>query len=107
MSQIVHEFTIKRKGMELELQASFEITKTRNGGHAVLDGEIFLADGIPWDGRLTRNEKDKIEHDAWENYAESEASAVEDESCILDEAYDDQFDIDMAIKSVGQGAVSW
>lgn len=79
MAQIVHEFTIQRKGEEIELRASFEVTPVTGerrrpraghrlpnidqaeGGHAVLDGDIFLVDsGLPWDGHLTKKELSKL-----------------------------------------------
>jgi hypothetical protein len=123
---IVHEFTVRRQDTEIELKASFIITavvpsrrKPRaghrlpnidplEGGHAELDGEIFLADGgLPWDGRLTKREQDIIENEVYDIYSESEPNHRSiDESCIVDSAFDD-FDDGMALKAAGRGEMFW
>jgi len=110
MTQIVHEFTIRRKGSDIELSASFEVTpkSNRSGGHAVFDGEIFLAEGrIPWEGKLTEKEKNRIEDEVWVTYAgEGDRSTATDDIYLVDEGFDDGFDIDMAIRNAGN-SVTW
>jgi hypothetical protein len=125
MSQIVHEFTITRKDTEYELRASFEISvgerRPRQGkrnsdieltGRAELVGDIFLVgEGIPWRGRLSPREKERIENKVYESYMESNETSrpnrIADDSCLIDCEFDDGFDIDMAIKVSGKGSVSW
>jgi len=132
--QIAHEFTITRtirgERTEFELKASFDVfpavsEKTRprvgsrlrnvdpaEGGHAQLAGEIFLVDeGVPWDGRLTRAEKYKLETEVYETWEESNEPSdrtqrLSDDSCIVDDSFDD-FDDDMAMRVAGRGHVSW
>jgi hypothetical protein len=107
MTQIVHEFTIRRKGSDIELSASFEVTpkSNRSGGHAVLDGEIFLAEGrIPWEGKLTEDEKNRIEDEVWETYeGEGDRSSITSDRYLVEEGLDDGFDLDMAIRVSGSG----
>jgi hypothetical protein len=124
---IVHEFTIKRQNAEIELKASFIITPVtpsrrmsrsghrlpnideEEGGHAELDGEIFLVDGgLPWDGRLTSREKDNIEKKVYETYSDSEPPNYRriDDSYIVDSSFDD-FDDSMALKVAGRGEMFW
>ena len=114
MSQMVHEFTVVRRVQgsrtEFELKASFDIIP--KNGIAELTGEIFLIDGgIPWDGRLTNREKEKIEESAYEAWKdENEAPqhhSMRDDACIVDGAFDDGFDVDMAMKVAGRGSISW
>ena len=135
MAQIVHEFTIQRNGEEIELRASFEVTPVTGerrrpraghrlpnidqaeGGHAVLDGDIFLVDsGLPWDGHLTKKELSKVEDSAWEAYAESEPedrnNRLADDCCLVDGAFEDglldNFDDDKALKLAGcRGTIHW
>jgi len=133
--QIAHEFTITRmirgERTEFELKASFDVfpetpertrprggSRLRNvdpaeGGHAQLVGEIFLVDeGVPWEGRLTRAEKDKLEDEVYEAWMESNESSdrthrLADDSCIVDDAFD-SFDDDMALKTATvRGQVFW
>ncbi|MCK9567483.1 hypothetical protein M0R72_00875 [Candidatus Pacearchaeota archaeon] len=133
MAQIVHEFTIRRKDEEIELKASFEVTPVTGerrrpraghrlnidqteGGHAVLDGKIFLVDsGLPWDGHLTKREQERVEDSAWEVYVESEPedrnNRLADDCCFIDGAFDDGidgFDDDQALKLAGcRGTIHW
>lgn len=132
---IAHEFTIKRKirgeETEFELKASFDVfpatpqrTRRRSshrltnadqaeGGRAELVGEIFLADGgIPWDGRLTKRERERVENSAYEVWMESNDTSdldnrLVDDSCLVDSEFDDGFDADMAVKVAGKGSVFW
>lgn len=128
MAQIVHEFTITRKDTEYELKASFEVSAAipqpirrgrRNSdidrtesGRAELVGEIFLADGgIPWDGRLTRKEKEQLEDRVYETWLESNepndrTQRLADDSCIVDDSFD-SFDDNMSLKTVGLGEIYW
>jgi hypothetical protein len=133
MAQIVHEFIIRRMDEELELKASFEVTPVcaerrrprhrlpnidpAEGGHAVLDGEIFWVDsGLPWEGRLTKKERSMVEDSAWEAYAESEpedrSNRLSDDCCLVDGAFDDGaidgFDDDRALRLAGcSGTIYW
>jgi hypothetical protein len=127
MSQIVHEFIIRRKDSEYELRASFEVSvgasqRTRRGkrnsnieiseGRAELIGEVFLVgEDIPWTGRLSPKEREQVEEDVYESYMESNepnsSNRPCDDSCLIDCEFDDGFDIDMAIKVSGRGSVSW
>jgi len=127
MSQIVHEFIIRRKDSEYELRASFEVSvgasqRTRRGkrnsnieiseGRAELIGEVFLVgEDIPWTGRLSPKEREQVEEDVYESYMESNepnsSNRPCDDSCLIDCEFDDDFDIDMAIKVSGRGSVSW
>ena len=132
--QTVHEFTIARiirgEHTEFELKASFDIfpavpQKIRQrrgsrlpnidpaeGGCAQLVGEIFLAnEGVPWDGRLTRKEKEQLEDEVYETWMESNepitrTQRLADDSCVVDESFDD-FDDDMALKTANLGQVFW
>lgn len=116
---IVHEFTVRRQDTEIELKASFiinAVTPSRRrpragqaeGGHAELDGDIFMVDGgLPWDGRLTKRERENIENEVYEIYSDSEPNHHRiDESCIVDSAFDD-FDDSMALKAAGRGEMFW
>lgn len=135
MAQIVHEFIVRRHDEEFELKASFEVTPVTGerrrpraghrlpnidaaeGGHAVLDGDVFLVEsGLPWDGHLTKKEKDRVESSAWEVYAESEpddrSNRRADDCFLVDGAFDDGaldgFDDDKALKLAGcRGTIHW
>jgi hypothetical protein len=110
MIQTVYNFTVIRKvqreNAEIELKSSFEIQEEI--GRAELIGGIFLADGgIPWDGRLTKTEKRKIEAEAysdWEGEEDRYLGSIRDESCVVDSTFD-SFDDDMAIKTARHGSV--
>jgi hypothetical protein len=125
MSQIVHEFTVHRQDTEYELRALFDITPSEPqrsrrrtsrlpdidpeiGGRAELAGEIFLVEGVLWDGRLTKREQEKIEADALEAWADSQepsdrSSPFDDDTC----SFDDNFDDSMALSVQGKGMVDW
>jgi hypothetical protein len=100
--RVVREFKVVRRVrgeyIEHELRASFEIIPS---GHAILIGDIFPVDSnIPWDGHLNAREKDRVEHDAYEE--ETGFFTLRD-TCILDPDFDDS----MAMKIEGLGRIEW
>ena len=130
MTQTVHEFIVRRRDEEIELKASFEVTLVTEtyrrpraghrlpnidpveGGHAVLDGGIFLVDsGLLWDGRLTKKELDRVENDVWEAYMDSETDKPghhrREDAFFVDNEFDDGFDVGMALSTAGRGEMFW
>jgi hypothetical protein len=128
MSRITHDFSISRvvdgEDVEFDLKAEFEIEPPVAGfvtgrpedcfpssdGYAELIGEICLADDdVPWNGTLTKREKDKLESDVYEGWLDrSEPSSpnnrnFDDDSCFVGAEFDDFFDDDMAIKIQNRG----
>jgi hypothetical protein len=112
MVTIVHEFTITRsirgESNEIELKASFEIEPSIESAELV--GIIFLVDGeLPWDGRLTKRERERIEiaaYNEWSNANETTRHSTRDDSCVVDSAFD-SFDDDMGLKVMGRGEIFW